>query len=195
MRRNLLKGLGVILLVTTLWILLYEINVALFHTLYFNKMVSWIFLPQGLRIVAVIVFEELGVIGLFFGSLATIYLNSTILENHIIIALISAINPYIAVRTSRFLLNLNSLYTNLSARKLIMIALISALFNSLSHQCYMHIRSMVGIGHDFMAMFIGDFFGSLILLYCMSASIKWIKHQHRQSKGLNNECEESRPCV
>jgi hypothetical protein len=195
MRRNLLKGFGVILLVTSLWILLYEINIALFHTLYFNKMVSWIFLPQGLRIVAVIVFAELGVIGLFLGSLATIFIHGTILEDHITIALISAINPYIAVQVSRFLLNLNSLFTNLNAKRLILIALISALFNSASHQGYMHIRDLLGIGHDFMVMFIGDFFGSLILLYCMSASIKWIKHRHRQSKGLNNECEESRPSI
>jgi len=182
MMLNFGRGISIILFVAIFWVLLYQLNTALFHSLYLNQLVSWIFIPQGLRIIAVIIFAELGVIGIFLGSLATTYIYHTDINDAFQLALISAINPYLAVHTARYLLNVDSLYTDLNARKLVFISFISAIFNSVFHQSYIHIRVLAGFANDVLVMFAGDFFGSLVLLYLMSATLKYIKFQYSKIK-------------
>jgi hypothetical protein len=175
LRKNSIIIIGVILV----WVLLYQLNIILFREFIINNFVHWIFIPQGVRIVAVIIFAELGVVGLFFGTLVTYFWNGFTIGNPLIVALISSINPYLAVNFSRYLLKLDSLFNQLSAEKLLIISLISALFNSAIHQFYFHMRINAKFANDAMVMFFGDFFGSLILLYCMSIAVKWIKFKYR----------------
>jgi hypothetical protein len=172
------KNTGIVLLVTLLWVLLYQLNMAVFHKLLFSTYVTWIFLPSGIRLISVIIFGRLGVLGLFIGALITYYLNGFTLGNPFIVATISAVNPYMAVLTSRFLLNIDDVFTELSAKKLLVISLISAAFNSFSHQLYLHLRDMAGFPSDAFVMFYGDFFGALIVMYLMSIIIKYLKYRH-----------------
>jgi hypothetical protein len=174
------KSSVVVLLTALLWVVLYQLNMVLFHKLLFSTFVTWIFIPQGLRLIAVIVFAELGVLGLFFGAIVTYYLNGFTIGNPYILALISAINPYFAVATSRYLLKLDNLFTELTASKLLFISLISALFNSGFHQIYLHMRTLAGFGSDAFVMFYGDFFGTLIVLMLMSLTIKYLKYSYKR---------------
>lgn len=174
------KNTAIVFLVTIIWIVLYQLNMVLFHKLLFSTFVTWIFIPQGLRLISVIVFGELGVLGLFLGSIVTYYLNGFTIGNPYILALISAINPYLAVATSRYLLKLDNLFTELTASKLLFISLISAVFNSGSHQIYLHMRTLAGFGSDAFVMFYGDFFGTLIMLMLMSFTIKYLKYSYKR---------------
>ena len=172
------KNTGIVLLVALLWVVLFELNMAIFHKLLFSTYVTWIFLPSGLRLLSVIIFGRLGALGLFIGALITYHLNGFTLGNPIIVSTISAVNPYLAVLTSRFLLKIDDVFTELSAKKLLVISLISAAFNSISHQFYLHLRDMAGFPSDTFVMFYGDFFGALIVMYLMSITIKYIKYRH-----------------
>lgn len=178
MNNTVAKNTGIVLLVTLLWVLLFELNMAMFHKLLFSTYVTWIFLPSGLRLISVIIFGWLGVLGLFIGTFITYYLNGFTLGNPFIVAIISAVNPYMAVLTSKFLLNIDDVFTELSAKKLLVISLISAAFNSFSHQLYLHLRDMAGFPSDAFVMFYGDFFGELIVMYLMSIIIKYLKYRH-----------------
>ncbi len=175
LKKNAIIIIGIIIV----WALIYQLNIFLFKEFSSNRFVHWIFIPQGVRIVSVIIFAELGVIGLFLGTLITYFWNGFTIGNPLIVALISSINPYLAVHFSRYLLKLDNLFTRLSAEKLLLISLISALFNSLFHQFYFHMRINAGFSRDSAVMFFGDFFGSLILLYSMSIALRWIKFKYR----------------
>ena len=177
MNNTFAKNTGIVLLVTLLWVLLYQLNMAMFHKLLFSTYVTWIFLPSGIRLISVIIFGRLGVLGLFIGTLITYYLNGYTLGNPYILATISAVNPYLAIAACRYLLKIDDLFTQLSAGKLLFFSLMSALFNSFFHQFYLHLRNNEGFANDSFVMFYGDFFGTLILLYLMSIIIKYLKYR------------------
>ena len=131
MNNTAVKNTGIVLLVTLLWVLLYQLNMAMFHKLLFSTYVTWIFLPSGIRLLSVIIFGRLGVLGLFIGALITYYLNGYTLGNPYILATISAVNPYLAVAACRYLLKIDDLFTQLSAGKLLFFSLMSvSIFSS-----------------------------------------------------------------
>ena len=181
MNNTAVKNTGIVLLVALLWVVLFELNMAMFRKLLFSTYATWIFLPSGLRLISVIIFGWLGVLGLFIGTFITYYLNGFTLGNPLIIATISAVNPYMAVAACRYLLKIDDLFTQLSAGKLLFFSLMSALFNSFFHQFYLHLRNNEGFANDSFVMFYGDFFGSLIILYLMSLTIKYLKYSYTRS--------------
>jgi len=181
MGNSFLKKLAIVFLVAITWIVLYQLNMMMFHKLLWSTYVTWVFLPSGLRLVSAVIFGELAVLGLFIGAVGTYYLNGYSIGNPLILAGISALNPHLAVITSRYLLKLDSLFTDLTASKLLFISLMSALFNSTFHQLYLHLRSNEGFTNDTLVMFYGDFFGSLIVLMLMSLTIKYLKYSYKKS--------------
>lgn len=175
-----IKQISIVLFIALVWVVFYQLNIFLFNFLNWKEMITWIFLPSGIRLVAVIIFAELGVFGLFLGSLGTYYLNHFTIGNPFVLASLSALSPLLAVIVSRFMLKLDHLFTNLTAKGLLFISLMSAAFNSTLHQCYFHIRDLEGFMKDEIVMFIGDFFGSLLVLMLMSIIIKYIKYSYRR---------------
>jgi len=147
-----------------------------------SPFVSWVFLPAGIKIISIIIFDELGVLGLFFGAVATYYINNFNFGNPFIIATISASSPYVAVHVSKYLLNLDNLYTNIRGIHLVFISIVYALINTLFHELYMgvHMRNLAGFANNQIAMFCGDLLGSLLLLVMMSFVIKYLKYSYKR---------------
>lgn len=173
-----MRNLAVIFTVAFAWVVLYELNGLIFKRLLWNDYVTWIFLPSGIRLASAIILGWLSIPALFLGAMITYYINNYTIGNPIVLAMISALNPYLAVIFSRWLLKLDNLLTHLTAAKLLFISFISALFNSTFHQFYLHMRVNEGIVGDAVVMFYGDFFGSLITLLLLSVIIKFIKYIH-----------------
>jgi hypothetical protein len=93
----------------------------------------------------------------------------------IAISLISAINPYLAVNLAKYCLKVDSLMQGLNAKQLLTISFFAALFNGLSHNLYFHLYIRESSILNCINMFIGDFVGSLIVLYTFALLIKWLR--------------------
>lgn len=133
------------------------------------------FLPAGLRLVAVLLFGLYGVIGLFFGAMVTGLPLGLDTQTTITISLISAVNPYLAINTTKYCLKIDRLMTGLNAKHLLSISFFAALFNGLSHNLYFHTHIHETTLENCITMFAGDFLGSLILLYAFALGIKLLR--------------------
>jgi len=172
----------IIIGVALAWIVSFQLNLYFFNTLYINELSSWIFIPSGIRLVSVIIFNELGVIGLFLGALATYYINNYSTGNAFILAFISAMSAFVAISIAKYIFNIDSIFKNLTVKSLLYISLISALTNSYIHLLYLYQAHSHQLISDLIVMFCGDFFGALIMLYLMSFAIKLFKHSYINSK-------------
>lgn len=161
--------------VATAWVLLFRLNTAAFSHFETSKFINWVFIPAGVRLISVLLFGIYGVVGLFFGALMTGSQEGLNLDTAITISLISAINPYLAVNFAKYCLKVDSLMRGLIAKQLLTISFFAALFNGLSHNLYFHLYIRESSIFNCINMFIGDFLGSLIVLYTFAFLIKWLR--------------------
>ena len=161
--------------VATAWVLLFRLNTVAFSHLETSKFINWVFIPAGVRLISVLLFGIYGVIGLFSGALITGSQAGLELDTMIAVSLISAINPYLAVNFAKYCLKIDSLMQGLNAKQLLTISFFAALFNGLSHNLYFHLYIRESSILNSINMFIGDFVGSLIVLYTFALLIKWLR--------------------
>jgi hypothetical protein len=157
------------------WVLFFKLNAFVFSYFEKTEFVNLVFIPAGVRLVAVLLFDELGVIGLFFGALITSPSFSTNINEAILISLVSALNPYLAVHITRRLLKVDHLLSQLNAKELVLMGLFSALFNCLSHHFYFEFANLRASWADCENMFIGDIFGIGIILTLFVICLKLIR--------------------
>jgi hypothetical protein len=98
------------------WLFFFKLNSFIFSYLEKSQFVTLVFMPAGVRLVAILIFNELGVIGLFFGALITSPIVVTNPNEALIISLISALNPYLSVLITKRLLHVDNLLTKLHAK-------------------------------------------------------------------------------
>lgn len=161
--------------VATAWFLLFRLNAAAFSHFETSKFINWVFIPAGVRLISVLLFGVYGVIGLFVGALMTGSQAGLGFDAIIAISLISAINPYLAINLAKYCLKVDSLMQGLNAKQLLTISFFAALFNGLSHNLYFHLYISESSIFNCINMFIGDFVGSLIVLYTFAFLIKWLR--------------------
>lgn len=171
------------MMVALSWVITYQLNILLFRNASISPMVSWVFLPAGIKIISVIIFNQLGVLGLFFGALTTYYLNGFNVSSPLILSSVSAISPYIAIHLSRYILKLDNLYSDMSGRQLLFISTMYAIVNTLLHHYFVgvHMRNLAGFGNETLAMFCGDLFGTLLILLVMALGIKYLRYSYKRT--------------
>ena len=164
-----------ILGVALAWVCLFKLNTLIFSYFEKTQFVSWVFLPAGVRLLSVLIFEEYAVMGLFIGSLITSASMGNSIGQSLVISLISALNPYFAVYTSKRLLGIDKLLSQLNAKALIVIALFSASFNCLSHYLYFVFGPLNFTWENCSTMFFGDLLGIFLILLFFNLSLQLIK--------------------
>ena len=132
-------------------------------------------MPAGVRLLSVLLFDEYAVIGLFIGALITSPAIATSLTESLVISLISALNPYIAIHITKRLLKVDDLLKKLRAKELILMGLFSAIFNCLSHHLYFYWGGMESSWANCATMFVGDLLGITITLVLFNMSLKFIR--------------------
>jgi len=153
----------------------FKLNIIVFSFLEKSQFVKLVFILAGVRLVSMLLFNALGVIGLFVGALITSPIVGTNLTEALIISLISALNPYFSVLITKRLLHVDNLLKKLHAKELILIALFSALFNCLSHHFYFGLSNLHMSWESFENMFIGDLLGITLILFIFSLSLKLMR--------------------
>ena len=176
-----MKSLACVVGVAVAWLLLFKMNMSMFYYFKQTHFISWIFLPAGLRMVAILLFGEIAVIGLFIGALLTGASLGIGLSTSLVLSLISAINPYISLSLTKYFLKIDDLLSSLSAPQLLTLSLASALFSGICHNIYFYFMQMSEQPLlDTVGMFTGDFVGCLLLLYTLSFAIKLIRKSAAQ---------------
>ena len=158
------------------WLVFFKLNFLFFSTFEKSHFINWVFIPAGVRLISVLLFDEYAIVGLFIGALITSIGMTTSPIEAVLISLISAINPYLAIKLSKRILKVNMTLGGLNAKQLITMSFFAALFNCLSHNVYFY---FVDPEHydwfSCVSMFTGDFAGILIVLYLFAFILKVIR--------------------
>jgi hypothetical protein len=167
------KATVCILGVALLWTMLFRLNTLLFSYFEKNQFVNLFFMPAGVRLIAVLLFAELGVAGLLLGALITSSsINITIM---MATCLISAINPYLAIHLTKRFFQVDFLLNNLNAKVLILMGVFSAGFNALTHHLYFYYAELTTSWLNCLTMFVGDLLGIAIMMLLFSLILKLIR--------------------
>ncbi len=75
------------------WVCFFRLNSFIFSYLEETQFINRIFIPSGIRLVSVLLLDELAVVGLFIGAIITSPVFSINMTETLVIGLISALNP------------------------------------------------------------------------------------------------------
>lgn len=141
----------------------------------FGQGVDWVYLPSGLRLVAVLAFGLWGCLGI---GLATLLLSISGNPGDpwlvsLGTALISGFSPWLAYQVGRWWLQIPQDLNGLTAWQLIQLAALFAITSGSLHQTWYQLT-----GHTANAitsagvMMVGDFLGSLVVLFLLSWGLR-----------------------
>ena len=146
----------------------FKLNESVFNNLLFSTGVNWIFLPAGLRLLLTLLFAEEGAIGIIVASIA-IGINHYFINDPltaVMAGIISGTAPYLARLIVLNKLRLKSDLTNLSLGNLFLCILTFAVISPLMHQLWFFYSGYAQhFISSFLVMTVGDFIGSLIVIY------------------------------
>ena len=158
----------VIALTAIAYTALYLLNRKLDSLFSLTEHVSWVFMPSGLMLLFVLLFVELGAIGIILASLWISSQYQTNPDWFVLIggSLISGLGPLIArkICVDKLLLDMN--LNSLTAATLLKVSIIFSVISAVLHQLLFTWR---GLTNEFIehaaAMAVGNFTGTLIVLY------------------------------
>ena len=162
------------LLVVLLWTGLFYLNEWLFSAVSLSSVINWVFLPAAIRMLAVMALGWVGVAGLFIGALLTtdIAMHSG-WHDAIVIAGLSALGPFVAVRACIQWLRVSEDLSGLGPTQLVIISLAGAVCNVVPHNIYFFFTGhMPDIFSGIVPMLVGDLLGTFVILYVTSLALK-----------------------
>ena len=165
------------LAIALVWVFFFRLNLFVFAHFEFNSRVYWLFLPAGIRMMAVFIFGWKGVLGLFIGST---YTNEAETDAYVLgLSAISALSPMLALLLCRWFYNLASTLKGLKAKQLLVFTLIGGLVNSLLSQLYFYATSTDKVFFGFVPMFVGDVLGTLLFFYMVAKLLEFLSAYHK----------------
>ena len=154
------------------WACFYHLNMWAFAYFEHNPRVNWLFLPAGIRMIAVFIFGWSGVLGLFVGSALTneAHLSADVLG----LSGVSALSPMLALLACRWFFALPSSLVGLSPRQLIVFSLVGALMNVIFSHLYFFYTDTETSFSTITPMFIGDVLGILLTFLLVSKALQFL---------------------
>lgn len=166
------------------WVLFVPFYALLFSWTEYASGINWIYLPHGLRMMLVLLFGIPGAIGFSIGAqilsvtgLDGIHVNTWALSP---VAFVPGLAAYLAAWLTiknwpgkELVPTFSHGLSFIDGRRLVLLAFVSAILNSAGHVA---VRAIFGQAQrpfdiDFLMMFMGDFFGALLLLYLLRWAI------------------------
>ncbi|WP_454726797.1 MULTISPECIES: hypothetical protein [Cupriavidus] len=151
------------------------LNEWLFRHSEFVPGINWIYLPAGIRLLCTLVFGAAGTVGLLIASLLVnvFYLFPGDPGRAVAGAILASLAPYLVYRVARHAFGLQASLANLTPARLLACVLAYALANPLLIHIWLALRgNRVALAHGFLAMFVGDLAGTLIVIYAMKALLR-----------------------
>jgi hypothetical protein len=160
--------------VALLWVLLFRLNRLAFSSIDVTAFISWIFLPAAIRMLAIMVCDWVGALGLFLGALVTNQVDPTGgVVDGLALAFLSATGPLLAFWCCTRLLGLPTNLQGLTAKQLLVFAVMGALLNAVPHNIYFYMSDrMTSPIEGLVPMFLGDVLGTIVVLYVASLALR-----------------------
>ncbi len=156
----------------------FKLNLYWFDWVEFSHGVNWVYIPSGLRLLFVLIMPRLGAIGVALSSIAVNY-NYGDTDAHvfnIVTGVISGASPCIARYLAIKWFNLDTLLVNLTGRDFFKISVLFAVVNALLHQLwYFCMDKTQDFVASILAMGVGDWFGTVLVLATASLGIQIFK--------------------
>jgi hypothetical protein len=165
-----------VVFVLSLWI-----NQEIFTHTEFVRGVNWVYLPSGIRLLSTLLLGGDGAIGLLVASWLVdfFYFFPHDPVRSFAGGIIATVAPYAVYRLALERYNLRSSLTNLTAERLLILALAYSIANPLLHHIWFFLQ---GDRHEFgkrlFAMCVGDLAGALIVLYIAKGALALLPRSH-----------------
>jgi hypothetical protein len=156
----------------------FKLNLYWFDWIEFSHGANWVYIPSGLRLLFVLIMPRLGAIGVALSSIAVNYSYGDTDAHvfNIVTGVMSGMSPYIARYLARRWLNLDPLLVNLTGRDFFKISVLFAVVNALLHQLwYFWMDKTQDFLASMLAMAVGDWFGTVLVLATASLGIQIFK--------------------
>jgi hypothetical protein len=155
------------------------LNVALFKALEFAPGISWIYLPAGMRLLCTLLFAEAGAVGLLIVSwlVSFEYFFPNDFERAFMGGLIATAAPYLVYLVARHFYGLDHSLRNLTSRRLLVLAFAYSVSSPLLHHLWFASRGQHNLVRGFVAMFVGDLTGTLIVLYALKGVLALLRRR------------------
>ena len=162
------------------WIAAFYLNEWAFAVAERTHFVNLVFLPAGVRILAVLIVGWPAAIGLFFGSLITAapiwHLPAAIIPG-----LISALGPAAAVGIGTRSMQLRDDLKGITPRQIAIISFADGLFNAVPSNLFFWLQHRVASPwQDVLPMFVGDLLGTVVLLYVAGVALRLLLRWRQQ---------------
>ena len=166
-----------VLSVACAWLFFYHVSVVWMAYLSFNDETFWVFLPAGVRLVAVILFGWVGVAGVFIGSLLTP--DDVAFSHVLVLSAVSALAPQLALLLGRRLLHLSATLASLNPMHLVVLTVMASSVNALLRVGILDLLNNPQPVFNVLPMFVGDLVGTFMIFYLCLALLWGIRHWFR----------------
>ena len=166
-----------VLSVACAWLFFYHVSVDWMAYFSFNHETFWVFLPAGVRLVAVILFGWVGVVGLFVGNVLTP--DDVSFSHVLLLSAVSALAPKLALITGRRLLHLSPTLASLNPMHLAVLTVMASCYNALLRVGILNCLGNPQIVFNVLPMFVGDLVGTFMIFYLCLALLWGIRHWFR----------------
>ena len=156
----------------------FKLNLYWFDWIEFSHGANWVYIPSGLRLLFVLSMARLGGIGVALSSIAVNYSygDTDAHAFNIVTGVISGASPCIARYLAIKWFNLDTLLVNLTGRDFFKISVLFAVVNALLHQLwYFWMDKTQDFVASTLAMGVGDWFGTVLVLATASLGIQIFK--------------------
>ena len=148
-----------------------------------NHLTMFIYLPAGIRILAVSIFGWAGIFGILLGWILCYLLmgEQTLLES-VGLGLLSGVTAYLALWVWKWYYEIDNAFEKITSRLVISLVFISALISALVRFFYLEIQNAETIFMDiFVIGFIGDLLGSFAVLYVIKILLLYSRRAKKYS--------------
>lgn len=167
---NLRLQLAMVLTTIVMFVLMMAVNDWLFPHLVFVPGIDWIFLPAGVRLLAMLLFGEAGAVGLLIASwlVCFLYLFPDDFTRALMGGILPTVAPYLVYKLAQHWFGLKASLTNLTSRRLLACILANSVANPLLHHIWFYLHDHAEhLVRGFLIMFVGDLTGTLIVIYAI----------------------------
>ncbi|HEX3379181.1 MAG TPA: hypothetical protein VHU21_05185 [Paraburkholderia sp.] len=164
------------------------INQVVFTHTSFVQGINWIYLPSGVRLLGTLLLGFDGAIGLLLAGLITDFLYWFPHDpvRAIAGAFLGSLAPYVVYRLALEYYDLRASLTNLTPKRLVVLALAYSIANPLFHHVWFALTGTTKNWFEsFFSMFVGDLTGALIMLYVMKGILALLPKQPGNSRMSN----------
>lgn len=179
---NFRMQLGMVIITIMLFLSLNTFNEWFFGRFEFAYGINWVFLPAGMRLLATLMFGTAGFVGCFIAGLLLNFFHFSFNDpfRAFMGAIAGSLGAYLVYLLAARLYGLHASLANLTPRRLLLLSVLCSMASPLLHHLlFIYEGHTSNLLHSYMAMFIGDLMGTLIVIYFMKLLLSLLPSSDR----------------